>query len=264
MHTHTFVISAYKESQYLDSCIQSLLCQQVKSNLVIATSTPNEFIAQKAQQYGLSYMLNKSLEAGIANDWNFALEVAQTNLVTIVHQDDIYEDDYALKMVNAFEKSKGNALISFSNYREILDNRLRSNSLNFMVKKILLAPFFFTHSISSVFFKKFILSFGDTICCPSVTFNKAALKDFKFSSDFYCALDWYAWYQLSQSEGAFLFINKKLVQHRIHNESATTANLDTGVRQQEERKILNMIWGITIGNFISRLYSLGHKSNLVN
>ena len=264
MHTHTFVISAYKESQYLDSCIQSLLGQQAKSNLVIATSTPNEFIAQKAQQYGLHYMVNKSLEAGIANDWNFALDIAQTDLVTIVHQDDVYEDEYALKMVNAFEKSKGNALIAFSNYREILDNRLRSNSLNFMVKKILLAPFFFTHSISSVFLKKFILSFGDPICCPSVTFNKTALKDFKFSSDFYCALDWYAWYELAKKEGAFLYVNKKLLQHRIHNESATTANLDTGIRQQEECKILNMIWGSRIGSFISRLYSIGHKSNIVN
>ena len=41
---HTFVICAYKESKYLEDCIKSLKAQEVKSDIKIATSTPNEYI----------------------------------------------------------------------------------------------------------------------------------------------------------------------------------------------------------------------------
>ena len=41
---HTFVVLAYKESNYLEDCIKSVLNQKYKSNVVIATSTPNKFI----------------------------------------------------------------------------------------------------------------------------------------------------------------------------------------------------------------------------
>ena len=50
---HTFVILAYKESDDLEDCIKSVLKQSVKSNIVIATSTPNDFITDLASQYGI-------------------------------------------------------------------------------------------------------------------------------------------------------------------------------------------------------------------
>ena len=53
MSNHTFVVCAYKESEYLKECIESLLAQTVKSRIVIATSTPNEHIRSIAGRYGL-------------------------------------------------------------------------------------------------------------------------------------------------------------------------------------------------------------------
>ena len=41
---HAFVVLAYKESQYLEQCVKSVLRQDYKSDVVIATSTPNNFI----------------------------------------------------------------------------------------------------------------------------------------------------------------------------------------------------------------------------
>lgn len=41
---HTFAVCAYKESPYLESCIKSLVNQKVKSNIIVCTSTPCEFI----------------------------------------------------------------------------------------------------------------------------------------------------------------------------------------------------------------------------
>ena len=41
---HTFAICAYKESPYLEECIESLMAQEMKSEIIICTSTPNDYI----------------------------------------------------------------------------------------------------------------------------------------------------------------------------------------------------------------------------
>lgn len=44
MLKHTFVVCAYKESRYLESCVRSLVNQTVKSDIIMTTSTENEHI----------------------------------------------------------------------------------------------------------------------------------------------------------------------------------------------------------------------------
>ena len=59
MNTHTFVICAYKESRYLEACIKSLKGQTIQSNIIIVTSTPNDFISGMADKYNLPYLVNE-------------------------------------------------------------------------------------------------------------------------------------------------------------------------------------------------------------
>ena len=78
---HTFAICAYKESPYLEECILSLKNQTVKSNIIMATSTPNEWIQGLAEKYEIPLYINTG-EGGIAQDWNFAYRQAKTDYVT--------------------------------------------------------------------------------------------------------------------------------------------------------------------------------------
>jgi glycosyltransferase involved in cell wall biosynthesis len=50
MQEHCFVIPAYKNSPYLENCIQSLLKQTVKSEIILTTSTPSTFIEELAKK----------------------------------------------------------------------------------------------------------------------------------------------------------------------------------------------------------------------
>lgn len=260
MNPHAFVIPAYGQSPYLEACIQSLLAQTVESTVVVTTATPNQFIQNLALKYHLTYIVNYGAK-GIAADWNFALQSANAKLATIAHQDDIYQPQF-LEQVLAKTRSSNNWLIAFSNYSEVLDGKIRAINANLIIKKILLLPFLLKSKIVNPFFKKSILLFGDPISCPSVAYNLERLNDFRFSEDLTCALDWQAWYELAQREGAFVFINQKLMQHRIHAESETTNQLKRGIRQAEERQIFERIWGKPLGGLMSKLYSIGHKSNL--
>ena len=57
---HTFVICAYKESPFLEECINSLLNQTIKSNIIIETSTPNNYIDTYADRYGIKVFINNN------------------------------------------------------------------------------------------------------------------------------------------------------------------------------------------------------------
>jgi len=262
MNNHTFVIPAYKDSPYLEACILSLIDQSVKSIIIITTSTHSEYIKQTAKKYSIQVMINNSTNKGIAEDWNFALAQANTQYVTIAHQDDIYNPEFAEKVVqklSCYIKS----LIVFTDYSELLNDTIRKNSLNLVVKRLLLFPFFLKSTIGIKLFKKTPLVFGNPICCPSVTYNLKNLSGFSFSSDYSYNLDWLAWYQLSNKKGKFVFIKRKLMKHRIHEGSETSKQLKTDGRKNEERKIFEILWGKYIGRFISYIYSLGHKGNII-
>ncbi len=260
MPDHTFVIPAYKISPYLESCIQSLLDQTVKSAIVLTTSTPSTFLEDLAKKYSLNYFINPE-SGSISGDWNFALSKAGTKLATIAHQDDIYHPQYAESVIKAIIKGK-DVLIAFTSYTDLVAGKTRGFSLNALVKSTLLWPFFFSRRLKSRLAKKSILLFGDPIACPAVTFNLEALNnDFAFSKDYSCALDWYAWLELSKRKGSFLYINRKLMRHRIHPDSETTNQLSLGIRQKEELQIFEEMWGKGIAKIISRLYAAGYKDN---
>ena len=109
---HTFVICAYKESEFLEECILSLKNQSISSEIFIATSTPNKYIEALAEKYGIEIFINNG-QKGITQDWNFGLSKVRTRYATVAHQDDVYEPDYAEKIINVMEKHK-NSIIAFS------------------------------------------------------------------------------------------------------------------------------------------------------
>ncbi|RYE55343.1 MAG: glycosyltransferase [Sphingobacteriales bacterium] len=262
MYDHTFVIPAYKESPYLENCIKSLLGQTVKSTIILTTSTPSVFLEGIAKKYGLGYFINPN-ESSIAGDWNFALSKVNTKLATLAHQDDIYAPEYAEKVIDGVRDNQ-DVLIAFTNYADLVGEKVRSSSLNSFVKSALLWPFFFSKRLKSRYARKIVLLFGDPIACPAVTFNLAALKsDFAFSNEYSCALDWYAWLELSKRKGSFLYINQKLLLHRIHPDSETTNQLSRGIRQKEELQIFELMWGKNIAKMLSRMYAAGYKDNQI-
>ena len=119
---HTFAICAYKESPYLEECITSLMEQTVKSEIFIATSTPNKYIDDIAAKYNLKVYVNEG-ESGITQDWNFAYSKVQTDYVTIAHQDDKYAPEYVENLLAYTAKAK-KPLLFFTDYAEIRNGEI--------------------------------------------------------------------------------------------------------------------------------------------
>ncbi len=86
---HTFAVCAYQDSPFLEECLRSLTGQNEPTNIIVCTSTPSPYINKLAEKYGLP-VYEREGESDIQEDWNFAYDQAQTQFVTIAHQDDIY------------------------------------------------------------------------------------------------------------------------------------------------------------------------------
>lgn len=256
---HTFIICAYKESPYLEECIKSVINQNVKSNIIISTSTPNDHIEKLAQKYDLSICINTG-EKGIGQDWNFGISQTKTDYITIAHQDDIYNQNYLEEIVNYLDKGK-DFVIAFSDYREIKNGKQIELTTNLKIKKILLFPLRIFRK--SKFIKRRTLSLGSSICCPSVTVNTKITGKSPYKTELKCDLDWDTWYEMTNYKGEFLYIPKELMQHRIHEESETSNLIGNNIRLEEDLLMLNRFWPKPIAKFIMKFYKKAIKTNEV-
>lgn len=260
---HTFVVLAYKESQYLEECIQSVIKQSLKTNVIIATSTPNNYIENISKKYNLNMIINNG-NKGIGNDFNFAIQCANTELVTIAHQDDIYDFKYAESIVNNYKQYQG-ASILFTDYYEIRGNEKQYKNTNLNIKRILLRPLLNKEKSYKKRRKRQVIKMGNSICCPAVTFSKRNIRkevlDKLFVCDFKCNVDWYTWELLSKEGGNFIYINDILMGHRISEESTTSKIIADNTRTKEDLEMFKKFWPIFIAKLINNLYKKSEKSN---
>lgn len=62
-------------------------------------------------------------------------------------------------------------------------------------------------------------------------------------------------------KGSFVFINKKLMGHRISHETETTKIINSGKRSEEDFDIYKKFWPAPIAKFLTKIYKNSEKSN---
>lgn len=259
---HVFAVCAYKESPFLEECIKSLKNQSVASKIILCTSTPNEYIQEICNRYKIPFFVNEG-ESGITQDWNFAYAHADCDLVTIAHQDDIYDKHYVEYMTRMVGNSK-RPIIFFTDYAELREGKKVYKNRLLNVKRLMLLPLNIKLFHSSKFVRRRILSLGSPICCPSVTYVKKNCPPRVFEDGFRSDEDWQAWEMLSKRKGSFVYCNKILTYHRIHEESATTKILADNERHKEDYIMFQKFWPKVIAKILTKVYGTSEKSNELN
>jgi len=260
---HTFAVCAYKENPYLEETIASLEAQWTKSRVLVSTSTPNDHIREICARHDLPLTVNPTPHLA-GDDWNWAYDAAETPLVTIVHQDDIYDPTFLSETLRALNaRKRPDALIAFTDYWELrAGERVYRNRL-LGLKRAMLAPLRWPGGAGSRWLRRRILAFGDPICCPAVTFNKELCGPAVFDTTMVNSSDYKTWVDLSAQRGSFVYVPEPLVGHRIYAESATTANLASNVRQEEDAQIFASLWPAWVARLMTRAYEKSAKSNEV-
>lgn len=258
---HAFVICAYKENPYLENTINSLLQQSVFSRVGVSTSTPNDHIIKVCEKYNLELFINPN--PGLAgDDWNFALSRFDVPFVTLAHQDDIYEASFLKRVLEEMGRyDKEDISLAFTDYYELRpEGKVEANSL-LRIKRCMNYPLSWKLCNGLALVKRRILSFGCSICCPSVTINKKVVGENVFNTSYVNSCDYKTWVELAGEPGRFVYIPDQLMGHRIYSESATSVNLSENIRKKEDLEILFSLWPKSVARFINHVYSKSEKSN---
>ncbi|MCL2111208.1 MAG: glycosyltransferase [Clostridiales bacterium] len=260
---HTFVVCAYKESAFLDDTVSRLLNQTVKSRVLISTSTPNEAIRAVANKYGLEVRVNPKGGTS-ARDWNFAYSQADSEYVTLAHQDDIYEPTFAERTLSALENAK-NPVLAYTDYYELRyaqeggkGERVESNRILRLKRKMLRT---INIANGSRWLRNRVLSFGYPMNCPGTTYVKRRFKTLDFISEWQNSHDWEAAIRLASEKGEFLFVPELLLGHRIYLESQTTHTIRSGIRYKEDFECFKKYWPAPIAGAILKRYAKSYDSN---
>lgn len=259
MASHTFVICAYKKSVFLEECILSLRAQTVQSNIVMVTSTPNKYIKALADRYNIPLAINEG-EGGIAQDWNFGYSQGIGEYVTIVHQDDYYAPNYLEKALKNLKEAK-NPLIFFCDYGEIRNGEKIDKSTLLRVKRCMLLPLRLKWNQKRKWIRRRILSFGNPICCPSVTYCVKNLPAPVFEIKYKSNVDWQTWERISKFKGEFVYLPEILMYHRIHEESTTSELIGESIRWKEDYEMFCRFWPKAIAKSLVKIYKKSEKSN---
>ena len=231
---HTFVILAYNISDDLEECIKSVINQSVKSNIVIATSTPNDYIFDLASEYSLGVMVNKE-KSNKGRDYNFAIKSFDTELVTIAHQDDLYDRNYTKEILACYKKNKDATIIFTDNYEIHGDKKIKKSKKLFWIRYFLL-PLKFKMFQKNKFFKLRSLRRDKFICTSSITFVKKNISEDIFPTNLKYDNDWQGLINLAKKNSKFVYLKKGLVGYRVEEKKINKTKVT------EDEKILQSMY----------------------
>src|SRR4051812_27167102 len=102
--TITFAVPYYRGLAYLRRAIESVFAQHSPDwKLIVVddgSDEPAEALVQQFPDPRVSYLRNTAT-LGMAGNWNRCLDLAQTNLVTVLHADDELLPNYVQLMAAA-------------------------------------------------------------------------------------------------------------------------------------------------------------------
>lgn len=259
---HTFAICAYNDSPYLEDCIVSLKNQAVKSNIIICTSTPSTFISGLSEKYGIRLYVRDG-ESSLKDDWNFAAETAVketgAELVTIAHQDDIYERNYTRALSKAV-RIYPDITVFCTRYRTIdKDGKLIHGKAE-RVKRVLRCLLRMRRLADKRFIKRSALILGNGICCPSCTYNVSSIGLPIFKNSEHFVIDWETLLRLAGEPGRFVCVERELMDYRIHDGAETKKNIANHNRENEEYSVFKSIWPKPAAWLLMRFYKLSYSA----
>lgn len=254
---HTFVVCAYGESPYIEECIESLKNQTVRSKIILASPYSSEFVNRLSEKYGLELFIRNG-EANIKEDWNYGFNRAKTKYVTIAHQDDYYCSEYTEKLISKMEKAQ-KPVIGITDYLPLKGGSTEKD-LNCKLRRFLRSPLKLGGLNKKRFVKRAILAFGNSICCPTVTYNKELLGEDVFTSPLQYSIDWDTFYLLADVQGSYEYVDEPLAYYRIHDGATSKEFITNHKRIKDDIYMFNKFWPQFIVKLLMCVYKKAYKN----
>lgn len=249
---HSFAVCAYGDSPYLERCLQSLRAQSMASEYLLCTATPSRCLESLAKQYGFRLCVREG-KAGIGADWNYAMDTARGQFVTLAHQDDIYGKHYTETLLRCAARWPDMELF-MTRSLTLKHHGVQKDGASERIKRLLRAPLR-VHALSHLpLWKKAVLRLGNPVICPSCAYRKDSCASLRFSEEKRFVLDWDYLYRLAEHGGRWICMEKPLLLYRVHPGAATAHCMEEHVREQEEYEMFCRMWPKQVASMILHVY----------
>ena len=184
--------------------------------------------------------------------------MADSSLVTIAHQDDLYQKDYSKLLLESWKRYPDMTLFT-GGYTVVKGDTLVKFEKVEFVKRFLRLPLRLRSLSHLRAVKRSALLFGNSICCPACTYNKELLGEPLFDSPYHFALDWDTLWKLAGRDGRFICIERPVMYYRVHEEATTKACIRDNSRAREEAEMFAKIWPKPVVKFLMHFYRKAYE-----
>lgn len=232
----TFAIPFYSGIDYLGRTLRSILEQHDTSwEAVVCDDGAEPGVEELVRAVGggrVRYERNAQ-NLGMARNFNRCIDVATTELVTVLHADDELMPTYCGTMRAAAERHPTAAAIFCR--AKIIDERGEPRfSLTDVVKDVLLNPAPNQELVLEGERGVRALLKGNFIMAPTLCFRKAVLGARRFPDGFKFVMDWELTTRLLLDGDSLVGIPDRCYRYRRHEENATSKYTRTQLRFREE------------------------------
>jgi GT2 family glycosyltransferase len=243
----TIAIPYYSGLDFLRLAIESLLRQTNSDWLCIvvddrggesAEDLVREFCSDK-----IRYVSNQTT-LGLSANWNRAVELAETPLITIFHADDLMGETFIENTLNAFSQNPDIAA-THCRARLIDYDGKTIKSIAQKIKDLINPRGTKNEILLSGNSGLCSLTFGDWIICPTLTYRTEVVQKLKFNTDLRFATDLEFLARLLFADLSILSRPAVDYSYRVHRNSQTTKMQIDGHRFLEEWAVISWIGRIS-------------------
>lgn len=198
-----------------------------------------ELLVQGYRSDKVTYV-NNGKTVGLSANWNRAIELAETPLLTILHADDVMGENYVMNTINAFAQHPEVAAV---NCRVQLIDEKNNPVTTFVHKsKNMLKPRGARGDLLLCSDKGLrTITLADWIICPTLTYRTSVVKGIPFNCNLKFASDLEFLARLFFADHS-IFSRKEIDYfYRIHENSQTAKMKSDGLRFLEEWAVISWI-----------------------
>ena len=235
----TFAIPFYRGRDYLERAITSVLRQTEPSWRLIVSDDggSEEGIVELVRSYRderLSYHRNER-NLGMVANWNRCLDLAETDLVNLLHADDELLEQYAALMTTAAQRYPQAAAL-FCAARVIGEDSQPRISLPDLYKRLLVFDRGDPLVLRGQDGLQALLR-GDFIMCPTVCYRKSCLGPRRFSERWQMVQDLELFSRLLLEGEVLVGLAAAGYAYRRHAQNASAVYTESLLRFQEESQL---------------------------
>ena len=238
----TFAVPFYSGTAYLERALESVLAQTDREWACVVCDDGTELgIPELVQRIGsgrIRYLRNEK-NLGIGGNFSRCIDVAETELVTVLHADDELAPDYAATLRAAAERHPTAAAL-FCHAKIIGPKSQSWFSLADRVKR-LLDPSWQREVVLEGEPGVRALLRANFIMAPTLCFRKPVLGARRFSADYKFVIDWMLTTQILLDGDAIVGIPDVCYRYRRHDNNATETLTKTQLRFREESEFYDRI-----------------------